>query len=125
MSQTPATNRTSAGGGWARAVRSRLGIGSVADWVFKRVCGGAAGIILVVVALIVVLLFLQARPAFMEVGWELVLSKDWNPSYDPRADEENPRYVADAGERGETPEEEKGRFGGAAFVYGSVVTSIL
>jgi phosphate transport system permease protein len=127
MSQPPGTNRSPAspGEGRLQPLRSFLRFGSIADWVFRRVCGSAAGLIFVLVALVVALLYAQARPAFQEVGWQLVLSKDWNPSYDPQYDKDSPKYVADPAQRGETPDEDKGRFGGAAFIYGSVTTSIL
>jgi phosphate transport system permease protein len=114
---------------WGVFLRNRLGIGSLADWVFKRLCGSAALAVILLIALIVVLLFIQAKPAFQQFGWELVSSKDWNPSYDPRRDPDNPHYDAQAAESddpdNETPAAEKGRFGGAAFIYGSVITSVL
>jgi phosphate transport system permease protein len=127
MSQSHGTNPSSASTrqGWFNSVRSRARIGRVADWVFRNVCVSAAGLIFVLVGLIVVLLYGQARPAFQNVGWQLVLSKDWDPNYDPRSDPDNPAFVADASERGDTPDDEKGRFGGAAFIYGSVTTSVL
>lgn len=127
MSQTtdanpppPATSE-----GWFQSLRSLLGIGSVADWTFKRVCGSAAALIFVLVGLIVLLLYAQARPAFQQEGWQLVFSKKWDPNYDPRRDPDNPKYVADPDRREDTSDEDKGRFGGAAFIYGSVTTSIL
>jgi phosphate transport system permease protein len=127
MSQPTGSNRPPApsGGGLAHSVRSRLGIGSLADWIFKRVCGSAAGLIFVLIALIVVLLYAQARPAFQQFGWQLVSSADWDPNYNPRADTDNPQYVADRAQQAKTPASETGRFGGAAFIYGSVLTSIL
>ena len=66
---------------------------------------------------------MQAKPAFEQFGTELVTSTNWNPSTDP-----DPLYDpidnnddSDA----ESSEQDRGRFGGLAFIYGSVVTSFL
>jgi phosphate transport system permease protein len=104
--------------GWIGAIRHWLGIGSFADWSFRQLCATAAVLVIGLVVLIVALLFVQARPAFEQFGKELVTSTDWNPSFDPHSGENDD---PDA----ETPEAEKGRFGGLAFIYGSVVTSML
>jgi phosphate transport system permease protein len=92
-------------------VRSFLGIGSFGDWVFKQVCQVSALVVILMVALIVVLLAIQAWPALQTVGITLITSSDWNPSYNPNSDD--PDAVA------------VGRFGGLAFVYGSVMTSFI
>src|SRR5713226_4824756 len=52
--------------GFLQALRSLLGIGSPADWVFKQVCQSSASLVIVVVLLVVVLLSLQAWPAVKE-----------------------------------------------------------
>jgi phosphate transport system permease protein len=91
----------SASGAWG-TVRSALGIGSPADWTFKQVCQAAAAVVIVVVGLIVVLLAVQAWPAVQKVGWTLVTSGNWAPNLGDQA-----------------------AFGGLAFVYGSVVTSLI
>jgi phosphate transport system permease protein len=86
------------GGAW-QALRSALGIGSPADWLFKGLCLSAATAVLAVVVLIVVLLAIQAWPAVRAVGANILLSANWSPSRD--------------------------HFGGLVFVYGSVVTSAI
>jgi phosphate transport system permease protein len=119
MAQKPATVRSPdpSPDGWGAVVRSWLGIGSVADWGFRQVCATAAVIVILLIALIVVLLYVQAKPAFQQFGTELVTSTNWNPSYDPGGDSDDPDY--------QTPADQIGSFGGGAFIYGSVVTSIL
>jgi phosphate transport system permease protein len=86
---------------WA-SLRAALGIGSFADWAFKQLCQALALLVVVAVGLIVVLLAVQSWPAVRQVGWTLVTSSDWTPNLEDRA-----------------------VFGGLAFVYGSVVTSLI
>jgi phosphate transport system permease protein len=88
------------GGAW-QALRTALGIGSPADWLFKGLCQSSAFLILVLVVLIVVLLALQAWPAARAVGAHMLLSAKWAP--------------APTG----------GHYGGLVFVYGSLVTSAI
>jgi phosphate transport system permease protein len=90
--------RVTPGGAW-QALRSALGIGSPADWLFKALCLSSAAAVLAVVVLIVVLLAIQAWPAVRAVGAAILLSANWGPSRD--------------------------HFGGLVFVYGSVVTSAI
>jgi phosphate transport system permease protein len=106
-------------GNWRASVRSWLGFGSATDWAFRQMCAAAAVVVILLVALIVLLLYVQAKPAFQQLGTKLITGTDWNPSYDPGSDNDNndPNY--------ETPADQIGVFGGAAFIYGSVVTSIL
>jgi phosphate transport system permease protein len=86
-------------GGLWRAIRSGLGIGSPADWLFKSLCLSSASVLLGLVALILVLLVMQAWPAIRIVGGRILVGVTWDPSHD--------------------------RFGGLIFVYGSVVTSLI
>src|SRR5262249_3351281 len=72
-----------------------------------QVCQVCAASIIVLVLLLVVLLGIQAWPAITHLGTSLVDSATWDPNY--RAAEEGPT----------------GRFGGLAFIYGSIVTSVL
>jgi phosphate transport system permease protein len=95
----PAGGLTIARGGLWRSVRSLLGIGSSADWAFRQLCQSSALLIILLVGLIVALLFLQAWPAIRGLGTSILFSTDWDPTHD--------------------------RFGGLAFVYGSIVTSLL
>jgi phosphate transport system permease protein len=105
-------------------LRHWLGIGSFADWSFRQLCGTMAVLVIALVALIVVLLYVQAKPAFEQFGKELVTSTDWNPSYDPNPDADTLETPIKKNEAA-TLEAEVGRFGGLAFIYGSVVTSFL
>jgi phosphate transport system permease protein len=88
-----------AGGRLWQGVRSLLGIGSLADWLFRQISQSTALIVILLVGLIVALLSLQAWPAIRGLGVWILLGSDWDPTH--------------------------GRFGGLAFVYGSVVTSLL
>jgi phosphate transport system permease protein len=87
------------------ALRNWLGIGSFADWVFKVLCRSSALVVVVWVALLLVLLWLQAEPAVSRLGSSLLTAARWDPN--------------------ETPDFPEGQFGGRAFVYGSIVTSLL
>ncbi|HZY87063.1 MAG TPA: phosphate ABC transporter permease subunit PstC [Gemmataceae bacterium] len=88
------------GGAW-HSLRSALGIGSPADWLFKSLCLSSAAVVLVLVVLIVVLLALQAWPAVRTVGSGILLSANW------------------------APKPNGGHYGGLVFVYGSIVTAAL
>jgi phosphate transport system permease protein len=114
MAQTPSVGRPAGANpdGWGGRLRYWLGIGSFADWSFQIICGTAALLVIALVVLIVVLLYIQAKPAFEQFGGELVTKTFWNPSYDPNPDADTEDVV-------------RGKFGGLAFIYGSVVTSIL
>src|SRR4051794_19389842 len=85
-------------GGW-HSLRSALGIGSPADWLFKGLCLSSAVAVLALVVLIVVLLAIQAWPAVRSAGGGILFGSNWGPSRD--------------------------HFGGLVFVYGSVVTSAI
>lgn len=80
-------------------LRRLLGIGSLPDWLFRLVCQGSALVVIVLVLLIVALLAQQAGPAIRRAGIAIVASNDWAPG--------------------------QGDFGGLAFVYGSILTSLL
>jgi phosphate transport system permease protein len=93
-------------------------------------------VVILLVALIVLLLYNQAKPAFQKFGTELVTSTQWDVNYDPRTHPDDPLYEpkiqraddSDADlpdEEPEKPAPEIGRFGGLAFIYGSVITSAL
>ncbi len=112
VTSEPGRPRTPGADSWLGALRSWLGIGSVADWGFRQFCAAAAVLIIVILGLIVALLYVQAAPAFRQFGWQLVFSTDWDPNYRP-----------DLGNDVDVPASQVGRFGGAAFIYGSVVTS--
>lgn len=85
--------------GFRRSLRWALGIGSPADWLFKNLCLSSAALILILVALILVMLVLQAWPALGAVGSHILTGSRWDPNHS--------------------------RFGGLVFVYGSVLTSAL
>lgn len=80
-------------------LRSLSGILSPADWLFRHLAQSSALIVLLLVALIVALLALQAWPALRALGTSLLFSADWDPTHD--------------------------RFGGLPFLYGSLVTSLM
>jgi phosphate transport system permease protein len=86
-------------------LRSWLGIGSFADWIFKLVCQSSSLVIILWVVLIVLLLWLQAAPTVSKLGWSIVTASRWDPN--------------------EMPGFPEGQFGSLPFVYGSVITSIL
>jgi phosphate transport system permease protein len=86
------------GGRWQN-VRTALGIGSPADWIFRHIAQSSSLVVLLIVFLIVALLALQAWPAIRGVGLSILVSSDWDPTND--------------------------RFGGLSFVYGSIVTSLI
>jgi phosphate transport system permease protein len=87
-----------AGGRW-RSLRSVLGIGSPADWLFRQITQSSALVVVLFVLLIVALLSLQAWPAIRDLGVSMVFSGNWDPTHD--------------------------QFGGLPFIYGSIVTSLL
>jgi phosphate transport system permease protein len=68
-------------------------------------CRSSAFVVVIWVALIVLLLWLQAAPAVSKLGWSIVTATRWDPN--------------------ETPAFPEGEYGGRAFIYGSIVTSIL
>jgi phosphate transport system permease protein len=85
--------------GFWRNARSALGVGSVTDWLFRQITQSAALIVVLLVALIVALLSLQAWPAIRGLGVSMVADNNWDPAHD--------------------------HFGGLSFIYGSLVTSLL
>ncbi len=109
-SATPAPTRRPLTGraGTLDRLKQFLGIGSLGDWVFKHACEACALLVVVLVLLIVVLLAVEAWPAVGRLGWSLFVSADWKPNPD------NPDDPTDFG-----------RLGGLAFLYGTVVTSVL
>lgn len=82
-----------------RNVRSARGIGSLTDGLFRLLAQSSALLVVVLVALIVALLSLQAWPALRGLGVVMVAGSDWDPTHD--------------------------RFGGLPFIYGSLITSVL
>jgi phosphate transport system permease protein len=96
VSSDPSTQPRS--GTW-RNLRALLGIGSLADWLFLKISQWSALVVILLVALIVALLSLQAWPAIRGLGWSIVVGSNWDPTHDV--------------------------FGGMSFVYGSLVTSLL
>ncbi len=98
MSVLPNRLPASRGGSWQR-VRSGLGIGWLADWIFRCLAQSSALVVLMLVGLLVALLTLQAWPAVRGVGTSIFLDIDWDPKHH--------------------------QFGGLSFLYGSVVTSLL
>jgi len=85
--------------GIRRYIRSALGIGSLADWLFLQITRSSALLVIVLVLLIVALLMLQAWPAIRGLGMSIVAGSNWDPTHD--------------------------QFGGLPFLYGSLVTSLL
>jgi phosphate transport system permease protein len=98
MSATSNLSPSARGDSW-RSIRSALGIGSLTDWLFRQIAQSSALLIVLLVALIVVLLSLQAWPAIRFLGASIGTSSDWDPAHD--------------------------HFGGLPFLYGSIVTSVL
>jgi phosphate transport system permease protein len=107
-SPAPARRRLNAPAGLGQRLKQFFGIGSLGDWVFKRVCQSTALLVIGVVLLIVVVLTLQAWPAIERLGWSIITSTTWKPNPD------NPDDPLDFGQ-----------LGGLTFIYGSVVTSAL
>lgn len=68
------------------------------DRAFRALCQSAAGFVLLVAALLVVVLIIQAWPALGRIG-ELVTSSNWNPS--------------------------AGKYGALTFIYGTLITSAI
>jgi phosphate transport system permease protein len=66
-------------GGFLSTLRHILGIGSFADWLFKLTCNTSALLVILLVALIVLLLTLQAWPAIRTNGLRTVVDGNWNP----------------------------------------------
>src|SRR6266852_8969151 len=69
--------------GFFSTVRSVLGIGSFADWLFKLLCNFSALLVIGLVCLVVLLLFLQAWPAIRTYGWQTVVGSNWAPETAP------------------------------------------
>ncbi len=76
--------------------------GAGADRAFKRISFGSGMAVLVILGLIAVITTVQAWPAIQQAGLSLVTERRWAPS--------NPDGAI---------------FGGLAFIYGTVVTSVL
>jgi phosphate transport system permease protein len=72
---------------------------SPGDTIFHRLCQSAAMLVIALMVLLGVLLFLDARPAIANLGWRFLIRNDWNTV--------------------------TGDYGALAFIFGSVVTSIL
>jgi phosphate transport system permease protein len=100
------------------SLRSLLGIGSVADWLFKQVCQASGLVVIFVVVLIVVLLYDKASPAIDELGWSILQSSKWDPN-PPPPDNPDPDAEEDPNAKQYT------EFGALTFIYGSVMTSAL
>jgi phosphate transport system permease protein len=98
MSATTNQAAPARGGRWQN-VRSVLGIGSLADAIFRQIAQSAALVVVLLVILIVALLSLQAWPAIRGLGASILVSPNWDPTHD--------------------------RFGGLSFVYGSIITSLI
>jgi phosphate transport system permease protein len=82
-----------------RNVRSILGIGYRADWLFHQIAQWSALLVVLLVLLMVALLSLQAWPAVHGLGLSIAAGSDWDPTHD--------------------------LYGGLPFIYGSVATSVL
>jgi phosphate transport system permease protein len=104
MSASPTASTVARRATLFRRIRGWLGVGSPADWVFQQVCRSASLIVILLVFLMVVLLGLQAWPAFESHGLSVVTGTTWDP----------------AAEAGGPPQ-----LGGLTFVYGSILTSLL
>ena len=97
-------------GGW-QSVRAFLGIGSVADWLFKSLCRSSAVVVILLVALIVALLSLQAWPAIRQPGSGGVHGQELESQPEVRRDGE--KILSE------------GTFDVVPFIWGSIVTSII
>ncbi|MBV9124813.1 MAG: phosphate ABC transporter permease subunit PstC [Planctomycetes bacterium] len=87
-------------GAWT-SLRSFLKRTSAGDVLFQRICQASALSVLVVVVLLWVILFHQSWLAIKTLSWPFLIRNDWNPA------------------------EGHERLGALAFIYGSVVTSVL
>jgi phosphate transport system permease protein len=90
-----ASSASTAPGGARRITRSRGG----ADWLFERATWLIAASVIALLVAIIILLFLDARAAFFKYGFSFLYTSVWDPVFE--------------------------EFGSAAFVYGTLVTSII
>jgi phosphate transport system permease protein len=79
--------------------RPRSGVGHSADIAFRVGLTAAAGLVLAVLGFMIVRTTQTAFPIFQDHGWELISSERWAPSV--------------------------GAFGALAFLFGTVVTSLI
>src|SRR5947209_20483195 len=80
------------------AARARCGLG---DLLFRMLCQAAAVVVVVLAVLLVVVLVWRSWTAIQATGFHFFTTQDWNP------------------------EPTKRRFGALAFVWGTVLTSLL
>src|SRR5712671_1548867 len=96
----PPVSRVPGGGGRERPP-SQAGRLALFDALFKLLCQGAAVLIILIAAVLVLILFLAAWDAIRTVGLSFLTETDWNPQSDAR------------------------HFGALSFVWGTVATSAL
>ncbi|NLE74333.1 MAG: phosphate ABC transporter permease subunit PstC [Actinobacteria bacterium] len=77
----------------------KRGAGRLADPVFAVVTGIAGLAVLIILAYMVVVTTYTAVPVFRSQGWSFIFSTDWSPS--------------------------EGKFGAFAFIYGTIITSLI
>jgi phosphate transport system permease protein len=90
-----ASSARTAPGGARRIARSRGG----ADWLFERATWLIAASVIALLVAIIVLLFVDARVAFFTYGLGFLATTNWDPVFE--------------------------EFGSAAFIFGTLVTSII
>ncbi|HVS36873.1 MAG TPA: phosphate ABC transporter permease subunit PstC [Gemmataceae bacterium] len=109
----------------APAVPPRSGflVGMIADWLFKIACFTAAAAPLVLLGLIIAVLYGESLPGIGEVGGKILTSETWRV---------RPTMVAKPGSDPTSPKAqmmvkpgEDREFGGASFIYGTIVTAAL
>lgn len=94
-----ATNPPAAPGAPAGSRWQRTGLGRRADTLFALLAGGCGVLVLLVLAYMVVSTTGTALPVFRSQGISFVTSSEWSPS--------------------------DGQFGALAFIYGTIVTSVI
>ena len=95
--------------------RPALRFGLVCDWAFRVLCGAAACVPLLLLALLVAVLFGESVPGLHEIGPTIVTGQTWRTKdVTTQKDLNGPDIVV-------APRV----FGGAPFIYGTIVTSIL
>ncbi len=80
LTPTPPLRTAAPSHGFLNAVRSALGIGSFADWLFKLLCNFSALSVILLVGLVVLLLALQAWPTIRAYGVAPIFDSNWDPS---------------------------------------------
>jgi len=101
----------------AARFRGALVRGLIGDWAFRILCALAACVPLVLLGLLIAVLFGESIPGLSEIGPTIVTGETWRTrdiTEDDPSDPTMPPVI-----------KEKRVFGGASFIYGTIVTSAL